>query len=313
MPVYNTSAFVAEAIASVLMQDEVVECIVIDDGSTDQSLEIIQEFADRDSRILVLHHPGRKNLGAGPSRNLGLKAATADYIAFLDADDYWVENRFAETKSLFSNHPDADGVYEARAAEGWDGDVESPDLTMMRVISKPDEVFYDFSPFGKHGFFSLIGLTIKRKVLDQIGYFSNTLWLTQDTEWITKLCLKCRLYGGVIDHPIAIRRFHQNNSSKNIELLKTSRVDLCISLLVWAFEENIKKEAKEVISNILLKYHYELNNLSDQNTFAKKRSDISLLFKIWRIDRSLLKYPRVKYFRNLVFHFPIKQTFDFYE
>ena len=313
MPVYNTSAFVAEAIASVLVQDEVVECIVIDDGSTDKSLEIIQEFADRDSRILVLHHPGRKNLGAGPSRNLGLKAATAEYIAFLDADDYWVENRFAETKSLFSNHPDADGVYEARAAEDWDGDVDSPDLTMLRVSSKPDEVFYDFSPFGNHGFFSLIGLTIKRKVIDQIGYFSNTLWLTQDTEWITKLCLKCRLYGGVINQPIAIRRFHRDNSSKNIALLKTSRVDLCISLLEWAFEENMGKEVKEIISNVLLKYHYELNNLSDKSSFAKKRSDISLLMKLWRIDSDLLKYPRVKYFRNLVFHLPIKQRFDFYE
>lgn len=313
IPVYNASAFIEEALQSALIQNEVVECIVIDDGSTDKSLEIIQEIADRDSRILVLHHPGQENLGPGPSRNLGLKAASADYIAFLDADDYWVENRFAQTKSLFANHPDAGGVYEARATQDWDGEINSSDLTMLRVISKPDEVFYDFSPFGKHGFFSLIGLTVKRKVIDQIGYFSDTLWLTQDTEWITKLCLKCRLYGGAIDQPVSIRRFHQNNSSKNIELLKTSRVTLCLSLLSWAFEENIKKEAKEIISNVLLKYHYELNNLSDKNFLAKKWSDISLLMKIWRIDRSLLSYPRIKYFRDLVFHLPIKQSFDFYE
>lgn len=313
IPVYNTSAFVAEAIASVLIQDEVVECIIIDDGSTDESLKIIQEFAEKDNRVIILHHPNRKNLGPGPSRNLGLKAATAEYIAFLDADDYWVENRFAVTKSLFANHPDADGVYEARATKDWNGDVDSPDLSMLRTIPKPDEVFYHFSPFGKDGFFSLIGLTVKRSVIDKIGYFSSTLWLTQDTEWITKLCLKCRLYGGVINVPIAIRRFHRDNSSRDIERLKSSRVSLCFSLLEWTFKEKLKAEIKEIISNVLLKYHYELNNLSDKNTLAKKRSDISLMVKLWRIDSSLFSYPRVKYFRNLVFHFPVKQSFDFYE
>ena len=313
MPVYNTSAFVAEAIASVLMQDEVVECIVIDDGSTDKSLEIIQEFADRDSRIIVLHHPGRKNLGPGPSRNLGLKTATEDYIAFLDADDYWVENRFAETKILFSQHSDADGVYEARAAQDWDGELNSPDLSMIRASPKPDKVFFSYSPFGNDGFFSLIGLTVKREVIERIGYFSGILWLTQDTEWISKLCLRCRLYGGVINQPVAIRRFHSDNSSRDIERLKAMRVDLCVSLLAWVVKENMKEEVKKIISNVLLKYHYELNNLSDKNTFAKKRSDISLLIKIWRIDPTLLKYPRIKYFRNLVFHLPIKRSFDFYE
>lgn len=313
MPVYNTSAFVAEAIASVLMQDEVVECIIIDDGSTDKSLEIIQEFADRDHRILVLHHPNRKNLGPGPSRNLGLKAATADYIAFLDADDYWVENRFAETKLLFAKHLDAGGIYEGRAAEDWNGELNSPDLSMVRTKPKPDEVFYSFSPFGKDGFFALIGLTVKRKVIDQIGYFSDVLWLTQDTEWITKLCLKCRLYGGIIDQPIAIRRFHRDNSSRDIELLKKMRVILCISLLRWAIKENMKDDVKQIITRVLLKYHYELNNLSEKNAFAKKRSDISLLIKLWRIDPALFKNSRVKYFRNLVFHLPIKQSFDFYE
>ena len=244
---------------------------------------------------------------------MGLKAATAEYIAFLDADDYWVENRFAETKSLFSKHPDADGVYEARATQDWDGDINSPDLTMIRSSPDPDKVFFSYSPFGNDGFFALIGLTVKRKVIDQIGYFSNTLWLTQDTEWITKLCLKCNLYGGVINQPVAIRRFHRDNSSKNIDRLKTSRVNLCLSLLEWAVKEDLTRGVKEIILNVLLKYHYELNNLSDKNTFSKKLSDISLLIELWRVDSALLKYPRVKYFRNLVFHFPVKQSFDFYE
>ena len=313
MPVYNTSAFVAEAIASVLIQEEVAECIIIDDGSTDKSLEIIQEFADRDNRIIILHHPGRLNLGPGPSRNLGLRAATAEYIAFLDADDYWVKNRFAETKSLFSKHLDADGIYEARASQDWNREIDSPDLSMIRTSPKPDEIFYSYSPFGNGGFFSLIGLTVKRKVIDQIGYFAKDLWLTQDTQWMTKLCLKGRLYGGVINQPIAIRRFHRDNSSKNVDRLQNSRVKMCLSLLDWTVKEKMERDVKEIISNVLLKYHYELNNLSDRSALAKKSSDISLLIKLWFIDSRILKYPRIKYFLNLVFHLPIKQSFDFYE
>ena len=313
IPVYNASAFIAEALQSALMQKEVVECIVVDDGCTDQSLQIIEEFASRDKRIMVLHHPNRENRGPGAARNLGLKAATYEFVAFLDADDYWKENRFAETQLLFSKHPDADGVYEARTTEDWTGDIESPGLTMIRTKPEPDKVFFSYSPFGNDGFFPLIGLTVKRSVIDRIGYFSSELWLTQDTEWMTKLCLKCRLYGGDIDKPIALRRFHRNNSSKNIELLKISRVKMSLILLKWCRDENVKEQVKEIISKILLKYHYEWNNLSDKSTFAKKRSDIVFLIRLWHIDPSLFKYPRVRYFRNLVFHLPIRQRFEFYE
>lgn len=313
IPVYNASAYIAEALQSALIQNEVVECIVVDDGCTDSSLHIIEEFAARDSRIQILHHPNRANLGPGATRNLGLKAATQEYIAFLDADDYWVENRFAETQKLFENHPDAEGVYEARAIENWNGDVESQDLSMIRTQPLPDQVFYSFSPYGNDGFFSLIGLTVKRTVVDKIGYFSNSLWLTQDTEWSSKLCLMCRLYGGIVNKPVAIRRFHRNNSSANIELLKISRIQMCMSLLKWCNDKKMKDSVKEIISKILLKYHYEWNNLSDKGLLAKKRADISFLIKLWRTDKSLFKFPRVKYFRNLVFHLPVNQSFDFYE
>ncbi|NEN24060.1 glycosyltransferase family 2 protein [Cryomorpha ignava] len=313
IPVYNASAFIAAALQSVLIQKEVVECIVVDDGCTDKSLHIIEEFASQDKRIIVLHHPKRANLGPGPARNLGLKTATQEYVAFLDADDYWKENRFAETQRLFSKHADADGVYEARATEDWNGEIDNSGLTMIRTNPIPDKVFFSYSPFGNDGFFALIGLTVKRKVIDEIGYFSNTLWLTQDTEWMTKLSLKCKLFGGIIHQPVAIRRFHRDNSSRDIERLKRSRVNLCIALLHWAVRENRGEDVKEILTKVLLKYHYELNNLSDKDMLTKKRSDISLLIKLWRIDPALLKDPRVKYFRNLIFHLTVKQSFDFYE
>jgi len=313
MPVFNTAAFVGEALQSALMQMEVAQCVVIDDGCTDKSLQIIQEFAKNDSRVLILHHTQRQNLGPGPSRNLGLKAATQPYIAFLDADDYWKENRFKETTRLFKDHPDADGIYEARAEKGWDGRVDSDKLTMIRGNTDPEKLFFDFSPFGKKGHIALIGLTVKREVIDEIGYFSNSLWLTQDTEWMVKLALKCRLYPGIENKPVAIRRLHRNNSTRNIERFKESRVDLCISLLKWCVENKNQTEIKELVVNVLLKYHFEFNNLGSGSWWSKKRMDLKLIWILKRIDPGMMKYPRLQYFRNLVFHLPVKQSFDFYE
>ncbi len=86
MPVYNAEKYVESAINSVLEQTfDDFEIICVNDCSKDNSLEILQTFAEKDSRIVVVDSP--QNLGAGEARNLGLEKATGTYIAFIDADD----------------------------------------------------------------------------------------------------------------------------------------------------------------------------------------------------------------------------------
>jgi len=84
IPVRNGEATVAQAIQSVLRQTFTpAEILVIDDNSTDSTLKVLEEFG---SKIQILRGPG---LGAGPARNLGVQVARSQYIAFLDADDFW--------------------------------------------------------------------------------------------------------------------------------------------------------------------------------------------------------------------------------
>lgn len=85
VPVYNVEQYLDKCITSICNQTYVnLELILIDDGSTDSSLEICKNYASRDKRIIVLH---KENGGQGSARNMGLDTCTGEYISFLDSDD----------------------------------------------------------------------------------------------------------------------------------------------------------------------------------------------------------------------------------
>ncbi len=91
-PAYNVQDFISASIQSVLSQTySNWEMIIVDDGSTDQTYEIIERFSIKDKRIKPLKH--NKSLGAGRARNTAIEFATGDFIAFLDADDLWKPNK----------------------------------------------------------------------------------------------------------------------------------------------------------------------------------------------------------------------------
>ncbi len=287
------------------------ECILIDDGSSDKSLAIAQQFAEKDERVLVLAHEDGRNHGAGSARNVGFRRAREEYIAFLDADDYWLENRFAHTAEIFSHHPGYVGVYEAIATEDWDSNIENPKLTMLRSSPDNGEVFFEMTPFGKNGHFSLIGLTVRREVLEKTGLFSTNFALTQDTEWIAKLSLTGKLAGGNTREVVAIRNVHAFNSTNDIPKLMESRVAMCFSLLKWT-SANADFAVCATVVNTLLKYHYENNCLNTGSRFKRKRADIGFIRKLRAVDPKLLQIPKVKYFIRLVLHLPKGEEFDFY-
>ena len=98
IPNYNYARFLSEAIESVLAQSyKPIEIIVVNNGSTDNSLEVLNSF---ENRIRIIDQP---NLGQSGSRNSGLSQATGEYIAFLDADDIWHPKKIEKQLKLLSN------------------------------------------------------------------------------------------------------------------------------------------------------------------------------------------------------------------
>lgn len=103
MPAHNSAVFISESINSVLQQTHVnIELIVIDDGSTDETVSIVKGLIQKDPRILLLEN--QKNLGPGPSRNAGIKAAKGDFIAFLDSDDLWLTYKLEKQLRFMKEH-----------------------------------------------------------------------------------------------------------------------------------------------------------------------------------------------------------------
>ena len=87
IPVYNGEKYLEDTLKSISAQTlSEIEILCVDDGSTDHSWEILQQFAAQDSRIVLLK---QKNAGAGAARNYGLKTAKGKYIAFIDSDDLY--------------------------------------------------------------------------------------------------------------------------------------------------------------------------------------------------------------------------------
>lgn len=108
IPVYNVEEYLRECVDSVLSQTyENYEIILVDDGSTDNSGKICDEYAEKNDKITVIH---KENSGPSKTRNIGLKAAKGEYIYFLDSDDYLKNNAFEKLVSVAKTE-DADVVF----------------------------------------------------------------------------------------------------------------------------------------------------------------------------------------------------------
>ncbi len=106
IPTYNCAPFLRLAVQSALDQDYAnKEIIVIDDGSTDDTAEVLSGFG---SRISVM---SQQNAGIASARNAGIKAARGSLIAFLDSDDYWLPGKLRKQAEYLAAHPDVDAVY----------------------------------------------------------------------------------------------------------------------------------------------------------------------------------------------------------
>lgn len=120
IPLHNKERFVMRAIDSVLAQTRPVdEIIIVDDASTDGSLDKIKAFADPRLKLLHRAEPGP---GGYAARNLAIRAATSRWIAFLDADDSWKDEFIAEISGLIARAPDTTGCVFTGYEKVWTGD-----------------------------------------------------------------------------------------------------------------------------------------------------------------------------------------------
>ena len=150
--------------------------ILVEDGSTDGSLDLCRRLAD-DDRVRLLRHGGGANRGAGASRNVGIRHALGRYVAFLDADDYYLPGRFAAHLPLLEADAGLDGVYGAVRNVFEDAHARMPggdsDLTAVRGRVDPDELLAALA-LGGRGAFHTAGITVRRDLIERTGLFDES-------------------------------------------------------------------------------------------------------------------------------------------
>jgi peptidoglycan/xylan/chitin deacetylase (PgdA/CDA1 family)/SAM-dependent methyltransferase len=195
MPVYNAAPFLAEAIESVLCQrSEDWELLIVDDGSTDASHEIAEDYAKTyPYRIRLSRHPDSANHGLSRTLNLGIAQARADILAFLDADDIWLSDRLTHDLDMLRRNPSACGVFSNSLY--WWYDKSGP--ARVNRYNSPVDCVWPKRAFFRSAFLrneSSVpcpsALTVRSEMLRQIGGFDETLDVAQDLKLISELSFR---------------------------------------------------------------------------------------------------------------------------
>jgi hypothetical protein len=298
IPVYNAAKYVGDAVASIVHQEHVAEVILAEDGSKDDSFAICRDLADANPRVFLFRHPNGENLGAGATRNLGVYSSRSDLIAFLDADDIALPNRFGVPLGILAENPSIDGVYEAIGTmfesagdkQRWEALGFRDHLTTVTKVLSPKELFYHLV-LWKSGHFHLDGLVVRKSLFHKVGGFNPSLRLHQDSDLHMKLAALGTLVPGRLTEPVAVRRVHsENRYMQPRERALQSRLLQWTALCDWAMETKQRRSRR-------LLAQYRLTTCLKQSRFGRKKSHPLAVFYSAMIRLMRLEiYARVKLF-----------------
>jgi glycosyltransferase involved in cell wall biosynthesis len=195
----NPGSFLEEAIESVLAQTYTDwELLLVDDGSSDGSSELARKFiAQNSARIRYLEHEDHQNLGMSASRNLGIWNARGDYIAFLDADDYWLPERLEIHVRVLDSFPDVGMLYgSAKYWFSWTGRSQDQKRDFVPELRVRENTRFDppkLLPLlleGKAEVPCTCSILVRREIAHEIGGFEESFrGMYEDQAFYAKICL----------------------------------------------------------------------------------------------------------------------------
>lgn len=195
IPLYNKEKCIANTIQSVLDQTFAdFEIIVVNDGSTDNGLSIVQSFED--DRITIIHKP---NGGVSSARNQGIKEAKYEWIAFLDADDFWDPNYLKEMESLIRDFPEA-SIFGC--AIGNCSAVKQPIIDLSLPPLYRGIIQHYFQHARSTFLFSSSSVVVSKNAILTIGGFDERIHMGEDIDVWYRINMKFKsaFYNKVLSH-----------------------------------------------------------------------------------------------------------------
>lgn len=256
MPVYNSEAFLNNAIDSILNQSyKEFELILVEDASSDNSPTICDEYSKKDARVIV--HHSCKNNGICKTRNIGLSIATGDYIAFCDDDDIFCEKLLEDNMKLLMEY-NADMVKYGRKLVDIlsDGSVvrtKETEFEKLSVLSEND-MYSDYHQIRKAKYMMNIWNGIyKKSIIDEFNLkFDETmLFGSEDAEFSYRFYINSNI---CIFNPLNYYVHYRRNNFSTSRKFSANKID---SLVKTAQSESLvwdKVANKHMISEFKLEY-----------------------------------------------------------
>ncbi|MCB1196045.1 glycosyltransferase [bacterium] len=275
MPSYNCAHYLPNAIQSVLNQTfEDYEIVVIDDGSTDSTKDLMQAYVEKyPQKIRYIY---QKNKGLSGARNTGIENACGEYIALLDADDLWLPERLKAQIDFLKKHPEYSFVFSDVYAMDENG---KRGKTMMR-LKKPvsGDIFYELL---LENFISVPTTLIKKDCFKNAGFYSSDMKLCEDHHFSLRLANYYK--GGYIDQPLACYMIRSNSLSSSLLNMRIWDMKV-VDEMARLFPERVKagsKYFKQARANLLYEMgyiSYRQNNFKDAWNYLWKSLKVNGFF-----------------------------------
>ncbi len=241
IPTYNREKVLSRAVKSVLNQTFTdFEILVVDDGSTDNTKNIIQELQRQDKRIKYFRYTPNK--GGNVARNLGIKKSIGKYIAFLDSDDEWLPEGLEERMKIFDQLPDEYGLVYCQSIKKK---LNSEQIIPKRGIKENESVIKYL--FKNNGVFSTCTLMIKSALLKENHlYFDENLKRHQDWDFVIRLADKTKFY--FLDKVLSI--WHNEEQEGRVSMQKDYSASF---YLIEKYKDKFEKE-----KDVWAKFYYKV-------------------------------------------------------
>ena len=239
IPVYNGAPFIAEAIRSILNQTfNDLEVIVVDDASTDKTLEVVSLFSG-DKRLKVISHA--HNQGAAAARNTGIKAAlNSEFIAFLDADDISLPSRIERQVHYLIDHPSISCL--GSSVELF-GDASGS----MDMLCSPDDIAASTMFSCEFLMPTLVFRSSAMRLLKGV-WFIPEYGANCDWEIIARMVMLGMKVANLPDRLVLYRRWESQMTAKIIDTIDCPATGLRSDMLAWY---GIKKDQQDILSHMV--------------------------------------------------------------
>ena len=289
IPTFNRAHLIGETLDSVLAQTyHNWECIIVDDGSTDNTDEVVGEYVKKDARFRYYHRPDEHMPGGNGARNYGFKMSKGEFVNWLDSDDLFSKNKIEKQVEFLINKQESISTCKWTKFKK-SNDFELKNLSIFKDYKNAQNIFQDY---GKYGFFPSHSFLIDRKILKKSSLWNEHLKINQDGEFFCRVIINSKSICFSKDSYVLYRTSTGNKTSEYSTYLKAKH-----AIISWKMIENhlllADIDSKIYIDNAKFYQYKKLKNKYDElinNNYCFFKSQIKYFSFKQRLTRKVLSY-----------------------